>query len=197
MDTEILVGSQFDDGRRLVGQIIRDGFDVSVAFWVKTSEEGLWHLYIASPAVDAERPGEAYQKVYTSLSKIPDSAVSLPDIKLINDESPIAQDVIAICDRYPARVPRRFRGKRIGNLSIVEAYIYPPPVRSETVQTATKHGARVYLLEDGVAVVKQTVKRKVGQSERYVIDGQRERHVDPGDDAALGAAVRGALEGRL
>ncbi len=85
MDTEILVGSQFDDGRRLVGQVVRDGFDVSVAFWVK----------------------------------------------------------------------------------------------------------------DGVAVVKQTVKRKVGQSERYVSDGQRERHVDPGDDAALGAAVRGALKGRL
>jgi len=79
----------------------------------------------------------------------------------------------------------------------VEAYIYPPPVRLETLKTATKHGARVYLLEDGVAVVKQTVKRKVGQSERYVSDGQRERHVDPGDDAALGAAVRGALKGRL
>jgi len=66
MDTEILVGSQFDDGRRLVGQVVRDGFDVSVAFWVKTSEEGLWRLYIASPSVDAERPGEAYQKVYAS-----------------------------------------------------------------------------------------------------------------------------------
>ena len=196
MDTEILVGSQFDDGRRLVGQVVRDGFDVSVAFWVKTSEEGLWHLYLASPSVDEGTLVEAYRKVYASLSKIPDSAVSLSDIKLINDENPIAQDVIAIRDRYPARVPRRFRGKRIGNLSIVEAYIYPPPVRLE-VQTAAKHGARVYLLEDGVAVVKQTVKRKVGQSERYVIDGQRERHVDPGDDAALGAAVRGALEGRL
>src|SRR5208337_1974904 len=84
MDTEILVGSQFDVGRRLVGQIIRDGFDVSVAFWVKTSEEGLWHLYIASPAVDEARLVEAYRKVYASLSKTPDSAVSLPDIKLIN-----------------------------------------------------------------------------------------------------------------
>ena len=197
MDTEILVGSQFDDGRRLVGQVVRDGFDVSVAFWVKTSEEGLWHLYLASPSVDEGTLVEAYRKVYASLSKIPDSAVSISDIKLINDENPIAQDVIAIRDRYPARVPRRFRGKRIGNLSIVEAYIYPPPVRLETVQTAAKHGARVYLLEDGVAVVKQTVKCKVGQSEHYVIDGQRERHVDPGDDAALGAAVRDALEGRL
>lgn len=196
MDTELLVESQIDDGRRLVDQVVRDGFDVSVAFWVKTSEEGLWHLYIASPSVDEGKLGEAYRKVYASLGKIPDSWVSPSDIKLINDANPIAQDVIAVRNRYPARIPTRYRGKRIGNVSIVEAYIYPPPVKPE-VQTAIKHGARVYLLDDGVAVVKQTVKRRVGQSERYVIDRQREQHVDPGDDAALGAAVRAALEGRL
>jgi hypothetical protein len=197
MDTEILVESQIDDGRRLVDQAVRDGFDVSVAFWVKTSEEGLWQLYIASPSVDEGRLGQAYRKVYASLSKTPDSWISPSDIKLINVENPIAQDIIAARDRHPAKIPTRYRGKRIGNLSIVKAYIYPPLVRSEVVQTGKKHGARVYLLEDGVAVVKQTVKRKVGQSERYVIDGQREQHVDPRDDAALGAAVRDALEGRL
>jgi hypothetical protein len=55
----------------------------------------------------------------------------------------------------------------------------------------------VYLLDDGVALVKQTIKRSNGKRERYVIDADRERHVDPGDDAALGAAVRAALDGRL
>jgi hypothetical protein len=60
-----------------------------------------------------------------------------------------------------------------------------------------KFGARVYLHSDGVALVKQTVKRGSSQNAPYVVDGQRERFVDPGDDAALGAAVRAALEGRL
>ena len=174
MDTEILVGSQFNDGRRLGGSA-RSSATALTSAWLSRSRQArrvcgtcISHL----PPWTRRGREKRLEKVYASLSKTPDSAVSLPDIKLIDNESPIAQDVIAICDRYPARVPRRFRGKRIGNLSIVEAYIYPPPVRSETVQTAAKHGARVYLLEDGVAVVKQTVKRKVGQSERYVSDGR-------------------------
>jgi hypothetical protein len=48
MDTELLVESQVDDGRRLVNQVVSDGTEVSAAFWVKTSEEGLWHLYPAA-----------------------------------------------------------------------------------------------------------------------------------------------------
>ncbi|OGF05526.1 MAG: hypothetical protein A2W00_01695 [Candidatus Eisenbacteria bacterium RBG_16_71_46] len=66
------------------------------------------------------------------------------------------------------------------------------------VQTgAGRYGARVYAHKDGVVQVKQTVKRGDGHNDPYVVDGQRERFVDPGDDAALGAAVRAATEGRL
>jgi hypothetical protein len=60
-----------------------------------------------------------------------------------------------------------------------------------------KYGARVYKLKGGVALVKQTVKKGKKQNNNYVIDNHRERHVDPGDDAALGRAVREALEGSL
>jgi hypothetical protein len=56
-----------------------------------------------------------------------------------------------------------------------------------------KYGARVYRLDDGVFDVKQTILR----GGKYVIDGQRERHVDPGDMAALGAAVADACDGSL
>jgi hypothetical protein len=66
------------------------------------------------------------------------------------------------------------------------------------VQTgAGKYGARVYAYKDGVVQVKQTIKRGSDHTDRYVVDEQRERFVDPGDDAALGAAVRAATEGRL
>jgi hypothetical protein len=110
----------------LVEQLVRDGFDVSVAFWVKISEEGLWHLYIASPSVDAEKLGESYGKVYASLNKIPSSWVSPSDIKLITDMNPIARDAVEVRDRHLAKLPTRYHGKRLGSLSISEAYIYPP-----------------------------------------------------------------------
>src|SRR6266545_1064572 len=110
MDTELLVDSQIDDGQRLVQQLVLDGFEVTVSFWVKTSEEGLWHLYIASPSVDEEKLGDAYRKVYASLSRIPGSWVSPSDIKLVNDKNLIAKDAAEVRDRYPARVPTRYQG---------------------------------------------------------------------------------------
>ena len=54
MDPKLLV-EQKAGGLRLVEQLLRDGFPVSVAFWVRTSEGGLWNLYIASPEVDQEK----------------------------------------------------------------------------------------------------------------------------------------------
>jgi len=64
-------------------------------------------------------------------------------------------------------------------------------------EAAKKYGARIYQLDDGVIVVKQTVKRGEGHAARYVIDDDRERHVDPGQDALLARAVRDALAGEL
>ena len=58
-----------------------------------------------------------------------------------------------------------------------------------------KYGARVYFLDGGVVLVKQTVKSANG--ERYVVDGHKEKHVDPGDDHLLGEAVRLAGQGKL
>ena len=38
MDYELLVENQIEDGRALLSGLVDDGFDVSVAFWVRTSE---------------------------------------------------------------------------------------------------------------------------------------------------------------
>jgi hypothetical protein len=73
----------------------------------------------------------------------------------------------------------------------------PEPAEQDVQPNTRKYGARVYLNSDGVALVKQTVKRGPNQNDQYVVDGGRERFVDPGDDAALGAAVRAALNGQL
>jgi hypothetical protein len=127
MATELLVENRIDDGHRFIEQLVRDGFAIAAAFWVKTSEEGLWHLYVASPSVSPENTGEAYRTIYSSLSKNPDSSLQLSEIKLINVANPIAREATAVRDRFPGRVPNRWYGKRLGNLSIEEAYIYPPP----------------------------------------------------------------------
>jgi hypothetical protein len=58
-----------------------------------------------------------------------------------------------------------------------------------------KHGARVFPLNNGKALVKQTVYKS--QSNQYVIDGHRERHVDLNNDAEVAGAIRDALAGQL
>src|SRR5262245_3407600 len=40
-------------------------------------------------------------------------------------QQPIAKDAMAARDRRPSRLPARFQDRRLGNLSIEEAYIYP------------------------------------------------------------------------
>ncbi len=140
MDTELLVDNRIEDGRKLIVELVRDGFDVVVALWLKTSEEGLWFLYIASTSVETERIGDAYRRVYSCLSRIADPCVALSETKLIHAMNPIAQDAIAVRDRYPGKMPTKYQGRRLGNLSIEEAYIYPPAsgpmTRNEVLQTA-------------------------------------------------------------
>jgi hypothetical protein len=140
--TELLVENRIDDGQRLLIELVRDGFDVSAAAWLKTSEEGLWFLYIGSKSVDAGKLANAYRTVYACLRRIPDSWIDMSAVKLVHDTNPIARDVVAIRDRYPGgRIPTRYGGERIGNIAIEEAYLYPritPGLtRDEIVQAVT------------------------------------------------------------
>jgi hypothetical protein len=52
VDQEVLVDSRIDDGLKLLTTLVNEGFDVTVACWVKTSEEGLLFLYIGSTSVE-------------------------------------------------------------------------------------------------------------------------------------------------
>lgn len=61
-------------------------------------------------------------------------------------------------------------------------------------RSAPEFGARVYRIDSQI-VIKQTVLR--GVPAEYVIDEQRVRHLHTEDDAAIAAAVRDAVDGRL
>lgn len=141
MDTELLVDERIDDGRRLLSELVRAGFDVTGAFWVRTSEEGQRFLYVVSTAVARGSIGDAYRTVYAALSRLPNPSITLSDIKLIAPDNPIAIDAIAIRDRYPARIPTRHGAGRLGGVAIEEAYIYPRLDRglnrAEVIQAVT------------------------------------------------------------
>ena len=139
MDQYVLVDQRIDDGMKLVARLIKDGFDVTVAAWVQTREEGLWFLYIGSNSVDMTRNlGESYQRLYASLSKLGESVISLSEVKLINSANPIAQAALKYRDQLPGRPQVRSRAQLLGGLAVEEIYIYPligPMTPAEVIQT--------------------------------------------------------------
>jgi hypothetical protein len=133
MDQITLVDRRIDDGQRLIQQLVQDGFPVTAAFWLRASEESWWHLYIASKVVDDAGPAKAYRTVQTSLQKLVGTTMSLDDVKVIGASKPITRDVMKIAKRYSGRVPLRFGGAQLGNVSVEEALIYPPLPREKRV----------------------------------------------------------------
>src|SRR5208282_1669683 len=134
MDQELLVDNRFEDGEKLLTALVRSSIDVTVALWVLRSEDNSWYLYIGSNA----KLGELYGMIFLELTKSPHTSVTLSELKLVHPSEPIARDAIALRDRNPARLPVRYRVKRLGDLAIEEAYIYPrtgPMTRDEVLQT--------------------------------------------------------------
>jgi hypothetical protein len=128
MDTEVLVENRIVDGQKLIRELIRSGFDVSVAFWVRLSESEIWVLYIGSKSLSPDRLGDAYGPLYSCLNRIPNVTITLSDIHVIPVSSPVAKAAIALRDRNRKRDPARYDGKRLGDLDIEEAWIYPEPL---------------------------------------------------------------------
>ncbi len=122
MDTATLVNERIDEGQQFVEHLRRNGFDVVVAFWVLTTAEERWFLYIATPVVDSEGPAAAYANVTGELSKSQLRWISRSDIRLIESHSPLALEAMAYQSNS---LPTRYGGRKLGNLIIDDAYIYP------------------------------------------------------------------------
>src|SRR5256885_1932182 len=126
MDTELLVENRITDGRELILELDRDRFDVRVAFWAKPREEGIWLLFIGSNSVQAEKMGDAYRAVYTCLSRLQKSSISLSEIRLMHTSSPTIRDALDLRKRHRDEMLLRISGMQLGELAVDEAYIYSP-----------------------------------------------------------------------
>ena len=140
MDQVSLVDRRIDDGQRLALELVRDKFDVTAAFWVKTSESGWWYLYIASRVVDKEGPASAYRRLQKTLGRLPGTTISLTDVKVIGASNPTTRDVLKLQKRYPERTPIPYHGAQLGGIGIDEAYIYPPPLKEKRSPFAWEKG---------------------------------------------------------
>jgi hypothetical protein len=136
-----LVEMQIQQGQQLVDRLAVEGIPVTAAGWVKESESGAWFLYLATPLVGtdgAKKP--AYSRVNAVIRDMQKEGIWLDlEKKVIGLNNPIAKDMAAHRDsRLPARIPTWFRGARLGELPVEEAYIYPQMANPEEVAGVNK-----------------------------------------------------------
>lgn len=130
MDTAALVGAQIDEGQKLVSVLARDGFEVAAAFWVKIRDaEGdvRWDLYLVSKLVEEQGLLSAYRAVHHALSQIPESSLSVAEIKLVGPAKPEAKGVLELVQRYRNKLPVHIPCASHGDGNMEEVYLYAPP----------------------------------------------------------------------
>lgn len=132
-----LVEMQINEGQRLIDRLAQEGIAVTAAAWVKESDSGDWYLYLVTPLVGedgATRP--AYRRVNAVIREMQKEGFGMDPFekKVIGPHDSIAKDMVANRGGRPGGPSTPFRGSRLGDLAVEEAYIYPPPAtRQETV----------------------------------------------------------------
>ncbi|HKI32002.1 MAG TPA: hypothetical protein VKA46_09040 [Gemmataceae bacterium] len=124
-----LVEMQIKEGQTLIERLAHEEVAVTAAGWVKESESGDWYLYLATPLVGEDGPTRsAYRRVNAVIRKMQEEGFGMDPFekKVIGPHDPIARDMLANRGGRPGGPPTPFRGSRLGDLDVEEAYIYPP-----------------------------------------------------------------------
>lgn len=122
MVTAELVVELVDEGRELLGRLVKSGFDLDIAFWAIRSVDNKCYLYIASPLVDRDGAAASYRVVSNELRQSPTLRISTSDIQLIGSENPMAHAAMAW--RHDT-LGIRYGGRSLGDVVVEAAYIYP------------------------------------------------------------------------
>jgi hypothetical protein len=124
MDQNTLVAAEVDAGAELVARFDKY-MPVSVAFWLKPTENSPWSLYIASERMDDTTLDRGYGEVLRLAGEMQTPYLDPFQVKLTRADDPLVRAVLDIHRRYPGRLPIRYGGTSLGGLSVDGVYVYP------------------------------------------------------------------------
>jgi hypothetical protein len=127
MDQGPLVAEQIDAGARFLAEFQKT-LPVQAAFWLKDSEEGVWHLYVVSDQITDHNIDVGYREVVRVSRRLRDPWFDLFQVKLIGEDHPLAKAVRELQQRYSRQSPARLNGRVLGGVSVEELYLYPSPL---------------------------------------------------------------------
>src|SRR4051794_37323559 len=93
MDQAAIVSDQFSAGRKLILELMKDGFPVEYAAWIKEPDADQWYLYIATPWVADKGPTAAYRSMHASFHRLAPLWFNEFQVKLVSPDDPVARAV--------------------------------------------------------------------------------------------------------
>jgi len=126
MGQALLVSIDLGTGAKILQILDEAGLKVSVASWVYLEEYADWRLLIASRALDAAGPLEAYGLVNRALDAVGFPIEKTPAILIL----PMTDPTIRALRRYFGRTKNltvegtRIGGQQFGNRWVEDGYVY-------------------------------------------------------------------------
>jgi hypothetical protein len=130
-----LVDEQITAGRKLIEQLTRGGFPITIAFWVKFKYAEIdprW-LYIVTDKTRKDQLKESYMAVHAAIQTTPPPWrfwIDFSDLKVVDKDDSLASVVIALVNAHSGR--NRYRDRTIGGQVIEELFVYTPEIIQDT-----------------------------------------------------------------
>ncbi len=137
-----LVEMQIQHAQRLIDRLIQEGIGVTAACWARETDSGDWILYIATPLIPKEGSMRtAYRRVNEVIRKMQEEGfwIETDQLKLVGSSDPIARDLVDHLKNRSPKTPSWFRGYKLGDLAVEEAYVYPPLLSSGEKEKANSN----------------------------------------------------------
>ena len=116
---------------------MRDGLEISAAFWMYTNDDERWRLYIATESVNSIGIKNSYMMVVFAQKNMPELRIDSFEVTLLEPNRPLAAAMIDRLSRVPAGSDAWIEKVRLNDVYVELAYLYPIlTVKSSAVSTS-------------------------------------------------------------
>lgn len=131
MNQGSLLTAEIVSGSDLV-HLVHRVLPVTVAFWLKASDELHRYLYIASKEINDASTRWAYEVVMRQVNEMRSESFDPFRVKVISAESPLAKAALEFNERFTDENAPRFGGRvfssvTFGGITVDDVYVYPSP----------------------------------------------------------------------
>src|SRR5690606_12304189 len=102
------------------------------AFWLKSGDDSLRYMYIASDDVNEGGTREGYAVLRSIMDTIEKKDFNRYRINLIPSNHPLAQEAIQMAQAFPEATDCRFGRQMFGNVYAEDGYLYAIPVTNSS-----------------------------------------------------------------